>query len=116
MASGTGTMCAGTGYCITGSLLERAAIPKPQLAAIQSGFAPGSTVASGPPGQINVDGKFIQGGAAIGGTSGFELAGMGFPAQACAAFPLFCGSNKQYQLYGWQCMTNPAALPNYPVI
>ena len=54
----------------------------------------------------NPDGVCISGGMKIAGTSGFELASMGFPTQTCAAAGLFTAGNQRYSLNGWTVGTN----------
>lgn len=108
-----------TGYCPFGSLAETATIPIPSQTATFSA-AQGN-------GLINPDGRLIKGGRLVncgGAGQGYgageggvlSLTGLGFPGGQCAYFPLYAGSNKQYTTVGWNVMTNPNALANYPVL
>lgn len=54
----------------------------------------------------NVDGRCIAGGTLVAGSSGYELASMGFPTNVCAAAGLFAAGNQKYTVNGWAVGTN----------
>lgn len=54
----------------------------------------------------NIDGVCIYGGTKVAGTSGYELASMGFPTATCATAGLFAAGNQRYAVNGWTVSTN----------
>jgi hypothetical protein len=58
----------------------------------------------------NVDGVCIRGGTKVAGTSGYELASMGYPQATCAAAGLFVANNQRYTVSGWGVSTNANTL------
>lgn len=55
---------------------------------------------------VNVDGMCIRGGVKVAGSSGYELASMGFPTTKCYALGLFASGNQRYSQFGWDMSDN----------
>lgn len=58
----------------------------------------------------NIDGVCIRGGTKIAGSSGYQLASLGYPAHTCAAAGLFVSTNVRYAVGGVAVFDN-ANLP-----
>jgi hypothetical protein len=58
----------------------------------------------------NVDGVCIYGGSKVAGSSGYELASMGYPNATCASAGLFAASQQPYTVNGWSVTRNANAL------
>jgi hypothetical protein len=54
----------------------------------------------------NVDGQCMKGGIKIAGTTGLQLASMGYPTTTCATAGLFWAPNQKYSLDGSAVSTN----------
>lgn len=59
---------------------------------------------------VNVDGRCIRGGVKVAGSSGYELASMGYPTNKCNSLGLFAGGNKRYTQFGWEVNPNANVL------
>jgi len=58
----------------------------------------------------NVDGVCIMGGTKVAGSSGYELASMGYPTTTCAAAGLFAAGQSRYSVNGWVVTQNANVL------
>lgn len=91
------------------SLREQAAIPSMEHMVTSRKFQEGACAP-------NVDGVCISGGTKVSGSSGYQLASMGYPAadadndpsscSGCHAFPLWYSSGRTYQLWGTEMATS----------
>jgi len=58
---------------------------------------------------VNVDGVCIKGGNLTGGSTGYQLASMGYPGATCSAAGLFAAGNQKYSVNGYAVSTNAIA-------